>query len=211
VVIIGCDEHAFLEVCSKKGKWRMDGYVNIGRCYVSYSLLADVRNYYGLKPMDQPRGLPDDVTERLRKDFDSWGSDAHSATYLYLDELLDFNYSKVKSKTTYKLNMIQYKRYINGASLAVVGEEANRNYRMINYLEEAPNVVSEGDMKDLLECPKNNLLKEIKPNTYITQVTSIEILKEDEFNSITDAVELIKKEHPKTDPKNMRIVMWFDN
>jgi hypothetical protein len=64
-----------------------------GRCYDLFGVLAGVRS--SLEPMDYPRDIPDDTTDEIRDNYESWGFDAHSATYYYLYELLDSKYRKM--------------------------------------------------------------------------------------------------------------------
>lgn len=60
------------------------------RNYARFAVLADVRNYGNTPYIDEPRGLPDDVTAEVEKDSNRWGEDGHSHSYFTLKELLDF-------------------------------------------------------------------------------------------------------------------------
>jgi hypothetical protein len=61
-----------------------------GRNYSLFSFLADVRNYDGeIKPLAQPRGLPDDVSDVVKAESDDWDCDGHSHSYFTLRELID--------------------------------------------------------------------------------------------------------------------------
>jgi len=61
-----------------------------GRNYALFAILADVRNYAeDLSPIFHPRGIPNDASESIRKEHCAWESDAHSASYLTLKELID--------------------------------------------------------------------------------------------------------------------------
>jgi hypothetical protein len=55
-----------------------------------FSILANVRNYGETEYIDEPRGLPEDVTEMVKEDAENWGIDGHSHSYLTLKELIDF-------------------------------------------------------------------------------------------------------------------------
>ena len=61
---------------------------NERRNYTLFGLLAGVRNY-GTKPIVAPRGFPKDVSKSIAEEYDSWGSDAHSASWLTLAELMN--------------------------------------------------------------------------------------------------------------------------
>ena len=62
--------------------------VNEKRNYALFGLLAGVRNY-DIKPIAPPRGFPKDVSKSIAEEYDSWGSDAHSASWLTLAELMN--------------------------------------------------------------------------------------------------------------------------
>ena len=134
---MGCDIHSFAEVKSK-AKWekvndhfKLDDYDKkyykkekgdepFGwRSYSMFAFLADVRNYDHCEPISEAKGFPENASEEVKKEYDDWFGDAHSASYLTLQELLDFDYDKgfwnrrVTKKTSYGYN---------GASLAEEGE-----------------------------------------------------------------------------------------
>lgn len=92
---MGCDIHTYAE--RKVG----DAYELIAdlcpfdwRSYGMYGFLADVRNYSDVLALAADRGLPDDASEVVRLDRHRWGSDAHSASWVGVQELVDFNYDK---------------------------------------------------------------------------------------------------------------------
>ena len=62
-----------------------------GRNYDLFSILAEVRGSYD--PIDDPRGLPEDVTDATQKEFERWGRDAHTPSYYTLKELKDYLYN----------------------------------------------------------------------------------------------------------------------
>lgn len=59
------------------------------RNYTLFGILAGVRNGYGNIVISEPKGLPEDVSEEVKKEFDRWGSDGHSHSYFTLEELKD--------------------------------------------------------------------------------------------------------------------------
>lgn len=66
------------------------GYRNYGL----FAILADVRNDGSVTCIDRPRGLPDDVSDFVKKNYEDWGMDAHSCSYFTLHELLEFYYDQ---------------------------------------------------------------------------------------------------------------------
>ena len=118
---MGCDITSFAEV-KRNGIWEIinEPIFNLGSSYLNNSIapfnwrnygmfgfLADVRNYSKVPPIANPRGLPKDSQylnsptkfpngnkilsklEAFDLDYDS-----HSASYLYLQELIGFDYDK---------------------------------------------------------------------------------------------------------------------
>lgn len=82
----------------RDGSWLWDG-----RRYDLFAILADVRNGYGFagiptgdgfNPISQPRGIPRDVTNEVRADYDEYGSDAHSASYHSLRHLEEYDWGQ---------------------------------------------------------------------------------------------------------------------
>ena len=61
---------------------------NERRNYTLFGLLAGVRNY-GTKPIVAPRGFPDDASKSITNEYNSWGSDAHTASWLTLAEIMN--------------------------------------------------------------------------------------------------------------------------
>ena len=70
-----------------------------GRNYDLFAILADVRNGHGFagcvtgerfNPISEPKGLPDDVSKKIKKESDKWDGDGHSHSYFTVKELLDF-------------------------------------------------------------------------------------------------------------------------
>jgi hypothetical protein len=65
------------------------------RSYSMYGFLADVRNYSYSPVISEPRGLPDDVSDEVKKEYDYWDMDGHSHSWLTLRELLDYDYDQI--------------------------------------------------------------------------------------------------------------------
>lgn len=108
---MGADIHLFLERKMKSGNWAcvtnfdaflhgegLDGrgatgsdlWFKLGqRDYTLFGALASVRGD-GL----EPRGLPDDLSEIVQDEADSWVHDAHSHSWMYADEFADI-YNKI--------------------------------------------------------------------------------------------------------------------
>jgi len=87
---MGCDIH---EVVERKGKygWENSGCPDLNRDYELFAVLAGVRNSYNLKPISEPKGIPDDVSSIVRSWVEHWDSDGHSHSWLTLKELKSFD------------------------------------------------------------------------------------------------------------------------
>lgn len=106
---MGCDIHMHFEYHSsfylnKKDEWYNGDYFTQSRVkhggyrfidlypnrdYCLFGVLAGVRNN-DYECIDHPRGLPEDASEFVRLDYECWGLDAHSCSYLTLGEILYF-------------------------------------------------------------------------------------------------------------------------
>lgn len=104
---MGCDIHVYTEKQLEDGswwctdRWKMNEYygkyeyepkysvdhIYSDRYYELFATLADVRNYNDTKPIDEPRGLPGNVTEAVLKEYDRYKEDWHSASWLLASEL----------------------------------------------------------------------------------------------------------------------------
>lgn len=112
---MGCDIHMHVEfkkTVSGKERWFCGDYFQlnpfhadypdeereyslVGFCdnrnYSLFATLANVRNYGNTPYIDNPRGLPEDITEAVKTDSEHWGIDGHSHSYMTLKELIDFH------------------------------------------------------------------------------------------------------------------------
>jgi len=88
---MGCDIHAYIEVVHKGDQQRefVDdfGHIYLGRNYELFSLMAGVRG--GLEPVVGPKGIPTNISPGVHSAFTEWGIDAHTPTWLSLEELFE--------------------------------------------------------------------------------------------------------------------------
>lgn len=91
---MGCDIHTRAEKRDESGTWRkIDGLKPFDwRNYGLFGFLAGVRNYSDVTPLSEPRGFPHDASRKVKQDYAEWMSDAHSASWLTIEELLAFDY-----------------------------------------------------------------------------------------------------------------------
>lgn len=76
---MGCDIHFHSEILIN-GKWHHYSTRHVTRSYRLFALMAGVRG--DLPPVVRPRGLPDDMTEATKLDYEEWKDDAHHMSYL---------------------------------------------------------------------------------------------------------------------------------
>lgn len=61
------------------------------RNYTLFAVLANVRNYGNTEYIDEPRGLPADVSDFVKDDYERSEFISHSHSYVTLQELIDFH------------------------------------------------------------------------------------------------------------------------
>jgi hypothetical protein len=87
---MGCDLHSFLEM-KFDGKWYFIGTVPNMRRYELFAKLSGVRPEFPNKPFFfAEKEPPADCSKALRDDYEHWGSDAHTPTIIYSDDLKNF-------------------------------------------------------------------------------------------------------------------------
>ena len=144
---MGCDIHSFAERRNKEtNKWEkvedaftLDSYDKElmkkdkdehpfdWHSYSLFAFLADVRNYDHCEPLAEPKGIPKDVCEEIRSEWERWEGDGHSASFFTAKELSDFDYEKTFWNR--RVTKQTAPNCFNGASLAEEGEGTVLTYR----------------------------------------------------------------------------------
>ncbi len=89
---MGCDIHWFVERQRDDGAWEVVSEADgPHRYYNLFFALAGVR-YGTAVPIAEPRGLPDDVSDEVKRDSDDWGCDGHSHSWHTLETLLAYDW-----------------------------------------------------------------------------------------------------------------------
>jgi hypothetical protein len=97
----------------KKDQWKgalyeKNEHPSDGRSYDWFAILADVRNGYGFagcrtgqgfSVIAEPRGVPDDATDKWKQIVKDWAGDFHSHSYLYPSDFDSFDWNQVTMKT----------------------------------------------------------------------------------------------------------------
>lgn len=100
---MGCDIHGNVQRKYAHGnqKWGIAEPIEDNRNYSVFSVLANVRNGGNITPIADPRGLPEDNVHFETKYFGNNSLQAeadygdHSQSYLYLSELLAYDWNQV--------------------------------------------------------------------------------------------------------------------
>lgn len=64
------------------------------RSYGMFAFLAGVRNYSDIEPISEPRGFPADASPEVTKEYEDWRGDAHTPSWLHVDELTSYDYTQ---------------------------------------------------------------------------------------------------------------------
>jgi hypothetical protein len=128
---MGCDIHIYVEI-RKENKWELFELEHFTlsewekrtykmekgaspfdwRSYSMYGFLAGVRRS-GVTPIKECKyELPKDVSNEVKNAYIQWEDDAHSASFLTLKELLEFDYNKDFTTLTNKRNVLVEKIFI---------------------------------------------------------------------------------------------------
>lgn len=205
---MGCDIHVCCERKTYEGKWvncdhfKLNPYFDVDgddeeidkwwivpifddRNYALFATLADVRNYGYIKPISEPRGLPDDIHYITKELADSWGNDGHSHSYYTLKELMD--YMSHAPTITYS-GMISEEQADNLDKYNIYPDSWCQWTTIAGFVKRSW-TVPDDNVPILIESMKKRCAKE----NYI-------------FEWQKDYEDRIKKE-----ANNFRIIFWFDN
>ena len=69
-----------------------EGWLLNDRNYALFAILADVRNNYGIIPIDNPKGLPANLSKKVLECSTEWEGDGHSYSYFTFEELLNYDW-----------------------------------------------------------------------------------------------------------------------
>ena len=144
---MGCDIHSFAEV-RENSRWRMVGpkfpLDDFGqkwekrthtehpfdwRSYGMFGFLANVRNYSHIPVIADPyHSLPPDVSDEVKEEYGE-GGDYHTATWLTLRQLKEFNYDQAfwNRRVSKQVGPHQW----SGAALAEEGEGEHLTIRQL--------------------------------------------------------------------------------
>lgn len=126
---MGCDIHCYAEKRNEQGVYEpIECDEPFGdRSYGIFGFLANVRNYSGVTPIADPRGIPADVSDFVKEEHASWSCDAHSASWLSTEELLAFDYDALTEDR--RVTKRTSGGWLDGGCTAEPGEGKAMTYR----------------------------------------------------------------------------------
>jgi hypothetical protein len=125
---MGCDIHSHAERRVGDGWEAIPGLHPFDwRSYGMYGFLAGVRNYSAVPEIAPKRGVPDDLSAGVRGEYDGWDSDAHSASWLSVEELTAFDYNQVMEDR--RVTRQTASNVWDGGCTAAPGEGETMTYR----------------------------------------------------------------------------------
>lgn len=90
---MGADIHGVLQESFDGKAWHTISGIEDDRNYTLFAALADVRNYSGVTPISEPRGLPEGFEGEVGDVYASTGTwmGDHSYSWLTIDELVNWD------------------------------------------------------------------------------------------------------------------------
>lgn len=176
-----------------------------GRNYYLFAVLADVRNGHGFagistgdgfNPIAEPRGIPEDVSIKIKRISDYWGGDGHSHSYFTLKELLEYDWEQM----TVHCGMVDEREY----SRMLTTNSDSPMYWAGMYGDDIK-IVSNSKMVDLI----NGKFSRKSGKDYVTEVKWGETYREAVGADYLEELCTELLQYGK--PEDVRIVFWFDN
>ena len=128
--------------CPDTGKlyvdWKDSFFSN--NCYMLFSVLADVRNDWGITPFEKPRGLPRQMSKLTRNASKRLPLDFHSYSYFTLAELMNIDLDKAEKEYIEfedKNKTPQDKRYYAG-QFQNIKDKLNNTIKLMKKLDDNP-------------------------------------------------------------------------
>ncbi len=175
------------------------------RNYCFFAILADVRNGRGFagistgdgfNPISEPRGLPENVSMRIKQKSDHWGIDGHSHSYFTLKELLEYDWEQ----ETIHRGMIDEREYSR-----MLSTNSNSPMYWAGMYRDDTKTISNSEMIDLI----NGKFPRESGKDYVTEFEWGETYREAVGADYLEELCTELAQYGK--PEDIRIVFWFDN
>ena len=204
---MGTDIHTVVQVL-RDGKWvTVAKDVATDRDYSLFAILAGVRNGYGfagiptgdaVKPISEPRGLPDDFLMDEEEDY----LGDHSHSWLLLSEMNDYANHNALANVG-KTGVISLEHYLE------LKEQGLTRYTQP---KEWCGAISGRDIVTLSVDEVEEALTKCMPflpgKVYVQYNWIVSLIK---FSRLAEVIDEIYAEASEEDPKNIRFVFGFDS
>lgn len=175
----------------------------IERNYFLFAILAGVRNYWTsitdgtvVKPIAEGRGLPPDVSDKIKELHESLDRDAYSATWVDISDIKSYDWLRlriVEDGFTEK----EFKSYLNNGT-----HEWEKIFAPANEITDLLNEEQKGKCSELWMEYLNRLEKCVYAIPHSASCVQF-------LNVIYPAMQNLK--YKDSDDHDIRLVMWFDN
>ena len=185
---MGTDIHGWVEVKrNEKYGWEAIIFISdfIHRNYDMFGCLFGVRNYAGFRPIAPDRGLPNDISWYVEKDYKEWYDDgAHSVTWITWKEIKSIDWEEEGESEDARVHV-----YIDG--------KYYYKFLWSNELtEEEWEKLSK--QKKLVKGSTEYRLEKIKRREALTE----------DWELLFELMEFLAKKYG---DENVRLVVWFDS
>ena len=204
------DIHFFVEKKNKQDKWisadkwkykineetkKREYYVDQWDSFVRGG--GNEEMYEILQSISLAKGLPSDVSNKVKTESDIWGLDGHSHSWLTVSELVGHDWHKGREISGY-LDSFNYD-YLKSTGLP------------ISYRKKVDKVISEDDMKKFLKKEKDP-----KFSTTQKEYADLGYCKSTWMASDADRLyyfhyHVLPKIRSLGEPEDVRCIFWFDN
>ena len=199
------------------------------RNYALFGVLAGVRSNL-TEPLFPNRGLPPDASSRARKELKKEDGDAHSTTWFTVDELAKVNWDAPAFLTQVHLPAHAFQEWIERGRLISTAELWDAQiYRIDPNTDPHSRVVTPEEMTLLLVSAPPEEVSPLHPEwagfnkkRLSPRTKKLDVHRAGAFAAVTTHVTLhavvphfVDVTFPELlklgDPKNVRVIMWFDN
>ncbi|MBB3752453.1 hypothetical protein FHT44_004965 [Mycolicibacterium sp. BK634] len=176
-------------------RWSMHPYD--ARNYSLFAVLADVRNSHGFTPIDQPRGIPEDVSKYLKSVVEDWEYSGHSFSWLGLSELEEYDWEQPNTHSGV-VTVDGFREFMtNGRPSSWSRSAAGGNIVVVD--------------NDEMRAIVNGEVPRFGGTSYYTSITWNWPVSESTGDFVNGTIPLLREVRDKKDVEDVRIVFWFDS
>lgn len=217
---MGCDIHGWIEV--RKYNWSedwdacMDIQSIVGRNYRMFGALFDVRNYDQFNSTAPDRGLPADVSDEVKAAYEHWENDAHSASWITLQEIKNINWDECGESPSERIDA-----YKEGSDQPFMSFYSSSDFTADEYrlLDAGETVTKHSGMHQCTLTYKRNVKKkaDAKSSDWDLVFSIMEQLQayyDEDVKSYTHDAQIVDEKPvvaPYVDTSRVRLVVWFDS